>query len=98
MPRKSMADRMNASARFHRAQIREAYENGNEMDAPLDAAVRWLKAALAQKARYSPAEAQEAYRHATEQLAAYAESLQRRTATAANTERNGKTSRMIQGR
>ena len=80
MPRRSLADRINSSARYHRAQIRKAYEDGSDMDAPLTAAMRWLYAALAQKARQSPAEAHEAYRHATEQIAAYAETLQRRTA------------------
>ena len=50
------------------------------MDAPLTAAMRWLYAALAQRAREKPAEAQGLYQHATEQIAAYAESVQNRTA------------------
>ena len=80
MPRKTATDKARASAQYHKAQIQKAYEDGNEMDAPLTAAMRWLYAALAQKAKHSPNEAHEAYRHATGQISAYAESLQNRTA------------------
>ena len=79
MPRKTPADKAVNSARYHEAAIKAAYESG-EIDAPLTAAMRWLYAALRQKALESPAEAVAVYVHATDQIAAFAAQLQRRTA------------------
>lgn len=78
MPKKTRADKTRASAEYHRAEIRRAYEE-DDIIAPLTAAMRWLYAALAQKQRESPGDAHAAYRHATDQIATYADMLQHRT-------------------
>lgn len=82
MPRKTAADKARNSASYYRDAVQKAYETG-DIDAPLTQAMRWLYAALAQKARETPAEAEGLYRHATEQIAAFAESVQNRTAAKA---------------
>lgn len=79
MPRKTPADKAAASARYHREQMRKACQSP-EPDAPLTAAMRWLYSALAQQAKENPSEARGMYQHATEQIAAYAETVQHRTA------------------
>lgn len=78
MPRKSAAQKSENSARFYRQAIDEAYRGG-EIDAPLTAAMRWLYAALRHKAAECPADAPAIYRHATEQIAIFAEKLAIRT-------------------
>lgn len=84
MPRKTAADRAANSARYHRGQITKAKErareNPEEISVPMEAAVRWLYAALAQAAKANPDKAAERYNHAADQIAIYAESVQSRTA------------------
>jgi hypothetical protein len=84
VPRKTAADRVASSAKYHREQITRAKElareNPDEISAPMEAAVRWLYAALAQAAKANPDKAAERYNHAADQIAIYAESVQSRTA------------------
>jgi len=82
VPRKTPADKARNSSRYYREAVKAAYTSG-DIDAPLTQAMRWLYAALTQRARETPAEAEGLYRHATEQIAAYAESVQHRTAAKA---------------
>lgn len=77
MPRKTAADRAKNSAKHFKDKIQDAYGTG-EIDAPLTQAMRWLYAALAQRAREDPAAAPGLYRHATDNLAAFAEQIQNR--------------------
>jgi type VI protein secretion system component VasF len=80
MPRKTAADRARNSTRYYKDQIRKAqakYEKKeSEIDAPLTEAMRWLYAALAQRARENPAAAAALYRKTTENLAKFAEDIQ----------------------
>lgn len=78
MARKTAADKSAASASFYRRRIEDAYRSG-EIDAPLTEAMRWLYAALRRKAAESPSEAPGIYRHATEQIAIFADKLTIRT-------------------
>ena len=84
VPRKTATDRAVSSAKYHREQIAGAKElareNPDEISAPMEAAVRWLYAALAQAAKANPDKAAERYNHAADQIAIYAESVQSRTA------------------
>ena len=75
MPRKTAADRAKNSAKHFKEQIQDAYGTG-EIDAPLTQAMRWLYAALAQRARENPAAADALYRQTTENLAKFAEGIQ----------------------
>lgn len=77
MPRKTAAEKARKSTGYHKGRIQEAYATG-EIDAPLTQAMRWLYAALAQRAREDPAAAPALYRHAAESLAAFAEQIQNR--------------------
>jgi type VI protein secretion system component VasF len=77
MPRKTAAEKARNSAGYHKRKIQEAYTAG-EIDAPLTQAMRWLYAALAQRAREDPAAGPALYRHATESLAEFAEQIQNR--------------------
>jgi len=77
MPRKTAADKARNSARHFKEKIQDAYRTG-EIDAPLTQAMRWLYAALAQRAREDPEAAPALYRHATDSLAAFAEQIQNR--------------------
>jgi hypothetical protein len=77
MPRKTAADKAKNSAKHFKEQIQGAYGTG-EIDAPLTQAMRWLYAALAQRAREDSAAAPGLYRHATDNLAAFAEQIQNR--------------------
>jgi type VI protein secretion system component VasF len=80
MPRKTAADKARNSARYYKGQIKEAWKNYEqkkaEIDAPLTEAMRWLYAALAQRARENPAAADALYRQTTENLAKFAEGIQ----------------------
>jgi hypothetical protein len=80
MPRKTAADKARNSARYYKDQIKEAWKNYEqkkaEIDAPLTEAMRWLYAALAQRARENPAAAAALYRQTTENLAKFAEGIQ----------------------
>ena len=80
MPRKTAADKARNSARYYKDQIKKAqerHETGEaEIDAPLTEAMRWLYAALAQRARENPAAAAALYRQTTENLAKFAEGIQ----------------------
>jgi type VI protein secretion system component VasF len=77
MPRRTAADKARNSSRHFKDQIQNAYGTG-EIDAPLTQAMRWLYAALAQRAREDPAAAPALYKHATDSLAAFAEQIQNR--------------------
>jgi hypothetical protein len=80
MPRKTAADKARNSARYYKDQIKEAWKDYEqkkaEIDAPLTEAMRWLYAALAQRARENPAAADALYRQTTENLAKFAEGIQ----------------------
>lgn len=85
VPRRTSQDRATASHAYHRAKIRAGYESGVP-DAPLQAAVRWLYAALAQRARdLGPAEAATMYDHVTHEIAKQAASVGSRVPTTAAT-------------
>ena len=89
MPKKTIADRAANSAKYHQEQIKKAWvlaqeDPKNNREAPLTAAMRWLYAALAQVAEYDPSSAEDRYKHATEQIAVYAESVQSRIANNTN--------------
>jgi hypothetical protein len=76
---------MTASQAYHRTQIRMAYESG-VLDEPLQAAIRWLYAAMAQRTReLSPAEARAMYDHMTHEIAKQAGAVGSRVPTAAAT-------------
>jgi hypothetical protein len=75
MPRKTAAERARNSTRHFKQNIADAYGTG-EIDAPLTQAMRWLYAALAQRAREDPEAAPGLYRHATDSLAGFAEQIQ----------------------
>lgn len=77
MPKKTAADRARNSIEHHKGEIQKAYESG-QIDAPLEAAKDWLLAALKQQAELDPESAAEHYKHATEQVIAYAKHLQNR--------------------
>lgn len=80
MPRKTAADKARNSARYYKNLIKKTWEKYEkreaEIDAPLTEAMRWLYAALAQRARENPAAAAELYRQTTENLAKFAENIQ----------------------
>lgn len=80
MPRKTAADKARNSTRHHKDQIKEAWkkyeQRDAEIDAPLTEAMRWLYAALAQRARENPPAADALYRQTTENLAKFAEGIQ----------------------
>lgn len=80
MPRRTAADKARNSTRYYKDQIKEAWKNYEqkkaEIDAPLTEAMRWLYAALAQRARENPAAADALYRQTTENLAKFAEGIQ----------------------
>jgi hypothetical protein len=83
--KKTPQARAAASEAYHRAQIQAAYESGVQ-DAPLQAAVRWLYAALAQRARdLGPAAAAAMYDHVTHEIAKQAVSVGSRVPTATAT-------------
>lgn len=83
MPRKTAADKARNSARYWKEEIKKAYpkQTDKDLDGPLSLAVRWLYAALAQRAQENPAAAREMYKHATDQLAGFAEQIQNRIIT-----------------
>jgi hypothetical protein len=80
MPRRTAADRARNSARYYKDQIKDAWKKHEkreaEIDAPLTEAMRWLYAALAQRARENPAAAAALYQQTTENLAKFAEGIQ----------------------
>jgi hypothetical protein len=89
VPKKTIADRAANSAKYHQERIKDAWDLArqdpdNNREAPLTAAMRWLYAALAQVTEYDPDSAEDRYRHATEQIAVYAESVQSRIANKTN--------------
>jgi hypothetical protein len=80
MPKKTAADKARNSTRYYRDQIKDAWKKYEqkeaEIDAPLTEAMRWLYAALAQRARENPPAAAALYRQTTENLAKFAENIQ----------------------
>jgi len=78
MPRKTAADRARNSARYWNKQIKDAYtrQTDKDLSPPLTEAMRWLYAALSQRSDEDPAAAREMYKHATVQLAGFAEQIQ----------------------
>jgi type VI protein secretion system component VasF len=80
VPKKTAADKARNSASYYKKKIEDAWKNYRlkkvEIDAPLTEAMRWLYAALAQRARENPAAAAELYRQTTESLAKFAEGIQ----------------------
>ena len=75
MPRRTAADKAKSSAKYWKKKINEAYTTGNR-SAPLAEAVRWLYAALSQRAAENPESAAEMYKHATDQISGFAAQIQ----------------------
>jgi hypothetical protein len=78
VPRKTAADKARSSAKYWKEEIKKAYpkQTSKDLDGPLTQAMRWLYAALAQRAEEDPSSARELYKHATDQLAGFAEQIQ----------------------
>lgn len=80
MPKRSDADKARASVEFWQGEIARAYEasagDEEKMDAPFTVAMRWLTAALKKEADKNPRQAVKNYRHATDQLSAFAIQIQ----------------------
>jgi len=75
MPRRTAADKARSSAKYWKKRIDEAYTTENR-SAPLAEAVRWLYAALSQRANENPENAAEMYKHATDQISGFAAQIQ----------------------
>lgn len=80
MPKRSEADKVRASVEFWQEEIAKAYEasagDEEKIDAPFTVAMRWLTAVLKKEADKNPRQAVKDYRHATDQLSAFAIQIQ----------------------
>lgn len=86
MSRRTAAEKAKSSAKYWKKQIDDAYKTGKR-SAPLAEAVRWLYAALSQRADENPENAAEMYKHATDQISGFAAQIQNWIITEAETEK-----------